>query len=201
MTPFEREDADDREETVIIRRRDRRRARAAADGGLVAPVGVDEATVVIDRSAGGSAESEAADEATILVDRAARLPEETLVEEITVAASRPKGRLLRRKNPPATEGGLAVTPAPEARPGPGSFAAPMSAPTPAIYKPRPAPLAPSAPPVVVGAAAPTRAAAPQLPSVVKRARRRSMATLLVFAGACVVSVAGLLALTWLTVLT
>lgn len=81
--------------------------------------------------------------------------------------------------------------------GPISFEAPTDAPAPAIYRPRAAPRGPSAPPVVVGAAAPTRAADPDLPSVAKQGLRWSKLALIACSAACIVSFAGLVALGFL----
>lgn len=119
--------------------------------------------------------------------------EPNAVEEATVVVSRPALRARRKRSEGAGAGGAESdeTAAPARV---ESFAAPTDAPTPAIYKPRPAPLAPAAPPVVVGAAAPTRVDDPGLPSVAKQGQRWSLITLFVAAGACVVSVAGLVTL-------
>lgn len=65
---------------------------------------------------------------------------------------------------------------------------------PAIYKPRPAPLVPSRPPVVVGSEVPTRDPDAVLASVVRRSRRASVRALVAVGAACVVSVAGLVGL-------
>lgn len=70
-------------------------------------------------------------------------------------------------------------------------------PTPAIYKPRAAPRAPSRPPVVHGAIAPTRVLDEEVESVGRRARRISVLTLASVVGACAVSVGGLVALAFL----
>ncbi|WP_341956390.1 hypothetical protein [Microbacterium sp. LWH13-1.2] len=244
----------DGEETVILTRRDRRRGGAVAeepptqpeptDGADVVDVvdedagaadstdgtdadalddatvvvdrsagpvqepadSLDDATVVVDRSAGrveepaGSPDADVLDEATVVVDRSAGAAEEPgdtsdeqLVEEATVVVSRPPRRLRRKRAKGADEqDDASVDPAPTA--APMSFEAPTDGPAPEIYRPRPAPLGPSAPPVVVGAAAPTRAVDPDLPSVAKQGLRWSMATLLAFAAACAVSVAGLVTL-------
>lgn len=162
---------------------------------------VDEATVVVDRSVGAvDAPAEAPDEATVVVDRSARAVEGAadpsgaeLVDEATVVVSRPpRGLRRRRKKGADAQDDAPVDTTPAA--GPVSFEAPTDAPAPEIYRPRPAPLGPSTPPVVVGAAAPTRAVDPELPSVAKQGLRWSMMTLLAFAAACAVSVVGLVAL-------
>ena len=67
-------------------------------------------------------------------------------------------------------------------------------PLPAIYKPRPAPLQPSRPPAVEGAAAPTRVIDEEAASVSRAARRTSVWVLAAVAGACAVSVCGLVTL-------
>lgn len=203
------EDQNDGEETVILTRRDRRRGGAPADAPAAQPAPtdvadadvLDEATVVVDRSGGAVGEpADLLDEATVVVDRSAGRvaepadsPDDELLEEATVVVARPP-RGLRRKR---RKGAGALDDAPvDSAPasGPVSFEAPTDAPAPEIYRPRPAPLGPSAPPIVVGAAAPTRAVDPELPSVAKQGLRWSMATLLAFATACAVSVAGLVAL-------
>lgn len=63
-----------------------------------------------------------------------------------------------------------------------------------IYKPRPAPMTPVAPPSVAGAPPPTRGDGSELPSVIRQSRRRSVLSIAAFAGACVVSVVGLVLL-------
>ncbi|MEZ7753885.1 hypothetical protein O5Y58_00045 [Microbacterium paraoxydans] len=169
---------DEVEETVILTRRDRRRAGAASDAAApVAEVAPDDA-------------DDAIDDATVVVDRSAA-PAADAPEDATVAVARPARRLRRKKDAAADDT------APRAA-GPrfrvDSFAAPDGAPAPAIYKPRPAPRTPAAPPVVVGAAAPTRVVEPGLPSVAKQAQRWSIITLAATVGAGVVSVVGLVAL-------
>ncbi len=137
-------------------------------------------------------EADPLDEATFVVERSAA-PKTDAPDEATVVVSRPPRRLRRKRvddagthasEPHETAGTRRVE----------SFAAPTDGPAPAIYKPRPAPLTPVAPPVVVGAAAPTRVEDPELPSVAKQGQRWSLLTLVAAAGACVVSVAGLVAL-------
>ena len=189
---------DKAEETVILTRRDRRRAGAASDAAPpVAEVAsddaddaIDDATVVVDRSAPSVVD--APDDATVVVDRSAP-PAADVPQDATVAVARPARRLRRKKGAAAGGDGTA----PQAA-GPrfrvDSFAAPDGAPAPAIYKPRPAPRTPVAPPVVVGAAAPTRVVEPGLPSVAKQAQRWSVVTLAATVGAGVVSVVGLVAL-------
>ena len=168
----------------------------AASVEPVAPVepGSSEAPVEPDASdAAHVPEAEdALDEATVVVDRSAASKTDA-PEEATVVVSRPARRLRRKR--------IDTEDAEESKSGETadarrveSFAAPTDGPAPAIYKPRPAPLAPVAPPVVVGAAAPTRVEAPGLPSVAKQGRRWSLIALTAAAGACVVSVAGLAAL-------
>ena len=189
---------DEAEETVILTRRDRRRAGAASDAAPpVAEVAsddaddaIDDATVVVDRSAPSVVD--APDDATVVVDRSAP-PAADAPEDATVAVARP-ARRLRRKKGAAAEGDGTAPQAAGPRFRVDSFAAPDGAPAPAIYKPRPAPRTPVAPPVVVGAAAPTRVVEPGLPSVAKQAQRWSVVTLAAIVGAGVVSVVGLVAL-------
>lgn len=137
-------------------------------------------------------EADPLDEATVLVDRSAE-PKTDAADESTVVVSRPARRLRRKR---VADAGSDPSSSHETTAGRrvDSFAAPTDGPAPAIYKPRPAPLTPVAPPVVVGAAAPTRIEDPGLPSVAKQGQRWSLLTLAAAAGACVVSVAGLVAL-------
>lgn len=132
------------------------------------------------------------DEATVVVDRAAA-PKADAPDEATVVVSRP-ARRLRRKRVDSADGVDSAHEKTAVARRVESFAAPTEGPAPAIYKPRPAPLVPVAPPVVVGAAAPTRVEDPGLPSVAKQGQRWSLLTLAAAAGACVVSVVGLVAL-------
>ena len=127
-----------------------------------------------------------------MVDRSAE-PKTDAADESTVVVSRPARRLRRKRVADAGSDPSSSHETTAAR-RVESFAAPTDGPAPAIYKPRPAPLVPVAPPVVVGAAAPTRVEEPDLPSVAKQGQRWSLLTLVAAAGACVVSVAGLVAL-------
>ena len=63
----------------------------------------------------------------------------------------------------------------------------------ATYEPREIPAPPAAPAPFQGAEA-TRAEAPSMPSVARRARRGAAVTLALVAGACLVSIVGLIAL-------
>ncbi|MFJ6533812.1 hypothetical protein [Microbacterium sp. NPDC091662] len=137
-------------------------------------------------------EADPLDEATVVVDRSA-VPKTDAADESTVVVSRPARRLRRKRVADAGSDPSSSHETTAAR-RVDSFAAPTDGPAPAIYKPRPAPLVPVAPPVVVGAAAPTRVEDPELPSVAKQGQRWSLLTLVAAAGACVVSVAGLVAL-------
>ncbi|MFF1540376.1 hypothetical protein ACFVWL_09870 [Microbacterium sp. NPDC058269] len=206
------ETAGEGDETVVLSRRDRRRAGAvsdAAEGQPPADADADEATIVVNRAkteppAVADAEPEVVDapveeveadlldEATVVVDRSAA-PKTDAPDEATVVVSRP-ARRLRRKRVDVAGPEEAEQEKTTATRRVESFAAPTDGPAPAIYKPRPAPLTPAAPPVVVGAAAPTRVEDPGLPSVAKQGQRWSLLTLGAAAGACVVSVAGLVAL-------
>lgn len=176
----------DVEETVMLTRRDRRRAGAASQPSEADP-----------QSAESSAEDlPETDDATIVVDRS-RPRDGGTADEETVVVARPARRIRRRdeaaSTPPASspaESDPDAQPAPDADADASPFAAPAE-PAPAIYKPRPAPLVPGAPPVVVGAAAPSRVDDPDKPSVARQSRRWSMLSLGAFAAACVVSVAGL----------
>ncbi|MFJ2371143.1 hypothetical protein [Microbacterium sp. NPDC087665] len=242
---------DDVDETVILTRRDRRRAGeqdAAATASAEASDEVDEATVVVDRSArstdddvdeatvvvnrAGRVADDAVDESTVVVDRsrrAAQEPADETVDESTVMIDR-SGSAVHEQVDESTvvidRSRSAETPEEKtvvvARAGRGllrrrlsesdpiddsvqedtvprgsvSFERPAVA-APSIYKPRPAPLSPSAPPVVHGSAAPTRVENPDLLSVAKQGARWSRYTLLAFGGACVVSLVGLVSLGFL----
>lgn len=176
---------DETEETVMVTRRDRRRAGRGPDGAQEqAPSVADDATVVVDRAK--AAPPVAADERDAPDERES-------ADDATVVVSRPLRRLRRKR----LEAAGPDDPEGEGAAGPRSvesFAAPTDGETPSIYKPRPAPVTPVAPPVVAGAAAPTRLADPELVSVEKQARRWSLIALSTAASMCVVSVAGLVAL-------
>ena len=199
------------EETVILTRRDRRRGGAGPDAAeKQTPSDADEATIVVERANTvpdlapsptftavdepvEAVEPVEPDESTVVVDRSGASKTDA-PDEATVVASRPAPRRLRRKRVDRAVPDPSEAAEVAASRRVDSFAAPTEGPAPAIYKPRPAPLAPVAPPIVVGAAAPTRVEDPGLPSVAKQGRRWSMVTLVAAAGACVVSVAGLVAL-------
>ncbi|MFT4158079.1 MAG: hypothetical protein QM630_09185 [Microbacterium sp.] len=66
--------------------------------------------------------------------------------------------------------------------------------TPAIYRPRAAPRTPHRPPALSGDAEPTRVIDPGVMSVTKDGRRRGLYAVIAVAGACVVSVVGLVLL-------
>lgn len=178
------------EATVVVDRRPERVEEDSA-GDL------DEATVVVDRSSSGSDVPADVLAGEQVQERQQEQEQEQLVEEPTVLVARTPRRVRRKRSERSDEQGEAsADPAPgvETSAAPISFEAPTDAPAPEIYRPRPAPLGPSAPPVVIGAAAPTRAVDQELPSVAKQGLRWSMAALVSFAAACVVSVAGLVAL-------
>lgn len=204
-------DRDDVEETVMLTRRDRRRAGVQASADATAssdepdgPSADDEQTSDDDPSSHDEQtshdEADAADEATVVVDRSQAgaagvagptgAAEETdAADEATVVVARAPRRS-RRGGEPASVEPAAVEQASAEPAAVEPFSAPAG-PTPSIYKPRPAPQGASAPPVVVGAVAPTRTDDPERPSVAKQARRWSVFTLAAFSAACVVSVAGL----------
>ncbi len=201
-----------------------RRSDAPASDAPAGDEFAHEATVVVDRSrlAAHSASDESAieivadedadntaDERTIAVDRSrpsGSAPAEQSAEapeEATVAVPRRGPRLLRRRSPAPADSAGAVDdafPADTVPRSTTSFERPAGLTNPAIYKPRPAPLVPSAPPVQVqGASAPTRTVDPARPSVAKGAVRESRLTLAAFVAACVVSVAGLAGLVFLII--
>ncbi len=174
---------------------------------------LDESTIIVDRSARADVPEESViapeqdpdevDESTVIVDRSVPTasspePDEDQPDapstdehedagEATVVVSRAPRRPWGRSKPAATE----AEPPAEAVPTVESFERPTDAPTPAIYKPRPAPAGPKAPPVISGAAAPTRIEDPERPSVAKQAQRWGLYTMVAFGAACVVSLAGL----------
>lgn len=184
-----------------------------------------EATVVVDRSQpaaepasdesgnDGPADPDAdgaVEDRTVAIDRSrpsgtgsVGQSAEASPDEATVAVPRRGRRLLRRRSPaPADSDGTFDDefPADTVPRSTTSFERPAGLSNPAIYKPRPAPLVPSAPPVQVqGASAPTRTLDPARPSVAKGAVRESRLTLAAFVGACVVSVAGLTGLVFLII--
>ncbi|MDN3444203.1 hypothetical protein [Microbacterium sp. APC 3901] len=200
------DDESEAEETVMLTRRDRRRGRAVAASPTEPTAPIEPTAPTEPETVGGPADD--VDEATVVVDRSSARSDEPadaldgereqeLVDESTVLVSRTPRRVRRKRSERQDEQGDASgdsAPAADASAEHSSFEAPTDAPAPEIYRPRPAPLGPSAPPVVVGAAAPTRAVDPELPSVAKQGLRWSTATLLAFAAACVVSVAGLVTL-------
>jgi hypothetical protein len=154
------------EETVMLTRRDRRRAAANAAS---APEGTD---------VQGTGLASDEDEATVVVDR-------------SPGRSRRRAEGAEAADPSAPASSDPDPSEPEARDvAAEAFAAP-AVPEPAIYKPRPAPLGPSAPPVVIGGVPPTRVQDAERPSVAKHSRRWSTLTLAAFAVACAVSAAGL----------
>lgn len=64
----------------------------------------------------------------------------------------------------------------------------------AIYRPRPAPLVPSRPPVAAGGVAATRDTAAVTASVLRRSRKAGVLAVVAVGTACVVSIAGLVTL-------
>ena len=202
------------EETVMLTRRDRRRGRPVAEPGEVAEpaerVEPAESAEVAEPAepvepaepaefAEPAEPADDVDEATVVVDRRPAEAEEPgadreddPVDESTMLVSRTPRRVRRKRSEqPADSDDSADRAEADV---PASFEAPTDAPAPEIYRPRPAPLGPSAPPVVIGAAAPTRTVDPDLPSVAKQGLRWSRAALITFAAACVVSAAGLVGL-------
>lgn len=143
----------------------------------------DERTVVILR--------DDADERTVVVDRRPGLGAQALRAGSEASDPDPAAAdtIVVRSRPASTEDdpSTADTIAAPPRRRPGDAA-------PAIYKPRPAPVAPSRPPAVVGATAPTRDTDAVLASVVRRDRRSSAIAVTAVGVACVVSMAGLVGL-------
>lgn len=209
------------EETVMLTRRDRRRSAAIVQSPLppnaealsdtrdaAADAGdADAAADSVDADAAENgadpdddADADVVDEATVVVDRRSAAAEEPgtdregdPLDESTVLVSRTPRRVRRKRSEQSEDQGDSSADRTDAA-APVSFAAPTGAPAPEIYRPRPAPLGPSAPPVVIGATAPTRTVDAGLLSVAKQGLRWSRATLLAVGAACVVSVAGLVAL-------
>lgn len=159
---------------------------APAEAVAVDPESIAE-TVIVDREA----EAE-----TIIVDRADRtvVVERGSAPDGTIAVTRsrtkppeagpsiPSGRRRRGMTmPPVAPGyGRGAIDAV----GPGAVT---------VYEPREIPAPPVAPSAFAGVEA-TRAPAPSMPSVARRSRNRAAVSLALAAGACVVSVAGLLAI-------
>jgi len=152
--------------------------------------GVDERTVVMRRTA---LEPDDDDERTVVADRSG-------VDERTIVVDRslPRG--------PGEKTASAVQTAATASDSDPSLADTITAPparqrglpaSPAIYKPRPAPLVPSRPPSVAGGEAPTRDVSAVTASVARRGARGGVLALVSVALACVVSVAGLVAVAFL----
>lgn len=183
---------EDNEATVVVGR-----ARPAASD-------LDEATIVVDRTHGATSDDD--HEATVVVDRARPASfepdESTVVVDRSGGAAvapsgleetivRPRRGLRRRRTTVFDDPSDLDATIPR---GPVSFERPTEPEPPAIYKPRPAPLVPKAPPAVGGGPAPTRIEDPALPSVARQGVRRSRTALLAFVGACAVSVAGLVTL-------
>lgn len=133
-----------------------------------------EETVVLSRRDRRQAGVDQPDEATVVVSRSVR----------GLRRTRGDAESTNAENPDESAAPPRVAP----------FAPPHSGATPLIYKPRPAPLEPVDPPIVVGAAAPTRTEDQNLPSVVKQGQRWSVIALAAAASACVVSVLGLVML-------
>lgn len=140
-------------------------------GGLDARLGgepTEDHTVVIDRSG-----DQAVEDRTVVVDRSAA-PASASPELVSAYVGEDLDATVPAAPPRVVE----------------------AEPTPAIYKPRAAPRRPSRPPVIQGGIAPTREFDEQAVSLVRRARRVSLWSLLSVLGACVVSVAGLITLAY-----
>ncbi|WP_395641052.1 hypothetical protein [Pseudolysinimonas sp.] len=144
-------------------------------------------TIVVDREA--EAETVVVDriDRTVVVDRGSA-PDGTVAVTRERGQVPPPGRAIpagrRRRGmtmPPVAPGfGRGAVDAV----GPGAVAS---------YEPRAIPEVPAETAPFEGAEA-TRTEAPSMPSVARRSRRGALTTLVLFAGACVVSVAGLIAL-------
>ena len=141
---------------------------------------LDERTVVIDR--GG------ADERTVVIDRGGADERTVVIDRSGADASIADTIVVRSRDAAAeAESSIADTVvAPPRRSG--------SEATPAIYKPRPAPIVPSRPPTVTAGAAPTRDTAVVKTSVVRRDRRAGVVVVASVAVACLISVVGLVTL-------
>lgn len=187
------EDDEAVDETVMLTRRARRQAGQAPADPPSAEDAVDDSTVVIDRSG--------LDEQTVVIPRPAS-DEHTVVvprpasDEDTVVVPRPASdehTLVVDRSRPADAGTPDLDPSLM-----DTIAAPprreVVDPAPAIYKPRPAPRIPSRPPAVTGGEPATRDTAAVTASVVRRSRRAGALAVICVAGACIVSVAGLVTL-------
>ncbi|MGW9628062.1 hypothetical protein [Microbacterium sp. NPDC055521] len=136
---------------------------------------VHERTVVIDRGD--------ADERTVVIDR--RAPAHAAPEGSGTDPSTADTVIVRSRHP-HSEADLSTVDTVAAPPR----RSPTET-TPAIYKPRPAPIVPRRPPAIVGGAAPTRDSGAVRASVVRRDRRTGLIAVTAVVVSCVVSVAGL----------
>lgn len=163
----------------------------------------DEHTVAVDRAA--SADDEPDDEHTVMVDRAPSTGEDdhtvavrrgasaaagTDEDDHTVVVGRKPGKASLARTPSAKRRrGIAQPPVPEGFAPKAVDAIGPNAEV--VYAPRAIPEPPPAPTPVAEGPAATRAAAPFMPSVLRRAQRTAHLTVLVFVAVCVVSVVGL----------
>lgn len=160
-------------------------------------------TIVVDR---GGESTETIDritaEETATADRDADIDAETLVvdrgadgiPDRTVAVTRARSRRSAETPAPRRGGRRRGMTMPPAAPGTTRHAIDAVGPgAVSSYAPRPLPGPPPAS-LDLGGVAPTRVAAPGLPSVERRSRRGGMIALAAFVLACVVSVVGLVAL-------
>lgn len=188
------EDETNVEETVMLTRRERRRGAAAPDAGAAAGTDGPDGAASPDaadppNAAEPSDDADAPDEATLVVDRASAPPRSASesADDATVVVARDASRARQA----GSGSGVEQSGADDAS-APAIATAPDAVATPALYKPRPAPLSPAAPPVITGGAAPTRVDDAERTSVVKQGRRWSVYALVAVLAACVVSVAGLI---------
>jgi hypothetical protein len=159
------------EGTVVVDR-----SPAAEEGTVVVDRSVpDEGTVVIDRSS--------PDEGTVVIERRRDGAQRTPPRSSSVLGALP--RRGRRRELTHAPGDESVNRTAVLASGPGAVTA---------YTPRAIPDPPTISAVTEAGPEATRADAPSMPSVARSATRWSRTALAAFAGACVVSVAGLIVL-------
>lgn len=179
-------DADEVAEETVVVERTATETTPAAPAPPVDPEAGEE-TVIVDRELEAETIVVERADSTVIVDRGP-------AAEGTVAVTRARAKA--PEDGPAIPGGRrrrGMTMPPVA-PGYGRGAIDAVGPgAVATYEPREIPAPPAAQAEFAGVDA-TRAEAPSMPSVTRRARRTGMISLAVFAASCVVSVVGLIAL-------
>ncbi len=181
------------EHTVVVRGKPKAEANAGAEAGE------DEHTVVVrgkrKAAARDDAESSANPEVdetehTVVVKRARKAAADDDGEDHTVVVGRKPGKASLARTPASKRRrGIALPPVPE---GFGPRAIDAIGPNAEVtVAPRAIPDLPAAPAQVIEGPAATRAAAPFMPSVLRRGQRTARTAVIAFAAVCVVSVVGL----------